>query len=417
MRIIQAGLLLVAFVSLRSFLTRVKKQKVIGVREVIFISTLVTLSPLFHFLALVFPGKLETSVAGTNFGIVIQAIILALASFGIIAKGVMFGSPQSVGLPIVFLGIYVVWAAMNGFLLNQSWIGSLSLVPLILAIAFGNISLIEIELGLSLSLAIITSGAFLISLNREGLMDCRMDKCLIVTKTFNFVGSQNSFSISVALLGITLMYIQKDLRQRIYIFIIALYLTILGGSRSAVYTLIIIGTLLALAKVLKSRVLILLIMRVTLVISLGGSLIPIYMTFTDDAFTSRGILWRKAKEQIRENWILGNGQSFWTRQYSFGGFVANYGTHNIWLDNLVAFGFVGLVLFLTTLISIKIDRESSELYVLLSAIFILGSTESSFQFWKLSGGIPYFLVLLLIHKISVQNLISSKKSLKEQKYI
>ena len=150
MRIIQAGLLLVAFVSLRSFLTRVKKQKVIGVREVIFISTLVTLSPLFHFLALVFPGKLETSVAGTNFGIVIQAIILALASFGIIAKGVMFGSPQSVGLPIVFLGIYVVWAAMNGFLLNQSWIGSLSLVPLILAIAFGNISLIEIELGLKI---------------------------------------------------------------------------------------------------------------------------------------------------------------------------------------------------------------------------------------------------------------------------
>jgi O-antigen ligase len=149
--------------------------------------------------------------------------------------------------------------------------------------------------------------------------------------------------------------------------------------------------------------------KITFIVSLGLSLLPLLMTFSDDAFTSRGVLWRSAKQLINDSPIIGNGQSYWTHQFSSQGFVANYGTHNIWLDNLVAFGFVGLSLFMFTLLSIRRRRVNSELYVLLATVFILGTTESSFQLWKLSGGMPFFLLILLFSKEAKSLIQASNK--------
>lgn len=408
MRIIQGGLLLAVFMSVGLLHFYKRDFDSFGARSVIFISALTSLSPMFHYISVVFPGKLESSIVGTNLGVVIQAVILGISSVLVVLKEINFGKLQPVGLPIVFLGIYVIWAAINGVLLNQSWFGALSLMPIILAIALGKFSTKEIELGLWLSLTIISLGAFFISLSSDGLTECRFDKCLVFSKTFDFAGSQNGFSISVALLGIALMYIQKSFRLRLLVFCIFLYLTLLGGSRSAVSTLLIIGTVLIFSKVLISRIQVWILMKITFVISLGISLLPVYVTFSDEAFTSRGVLWRNAKEQIKESLISGNGQSFWTHQFSSGGFVANYGTHNIWLDNLVAFGVVGLALFLLTVFSISRNRERLELNALLSAVFILGSTESTFQFWKLSGGIPFFLMIILFSNESFRDGILHK---------
>ena len=410
MRIIQGGLLLAVFISVGLLLLHKRDFGSFEARSVIFISALTSLSPVFYFLSVIFPGKLESSLAGTNLGVVIQAVIMGISSLLVVLKELGFGKIQSVGLPIVFLGIYVIWAAITGVLLDQSWFGAISLMPILLAIAIGKFSTKEIEIGLWLSLATITLGAFFISLSRDGLTDCRFDKCLVFSKTFDFGGSQNGFSISVALLGMALMHIQKSFRLRLVVFCIFLYLALLGGSRSAVYTLLIIGTILIFSNFLRSRVQIWILMKITFVISIGISLLPVFVTFSDDAFTSRGVLWRNAKEQIKERLLSGNGQSFWTHQFSSGGFVANYGTHNIWLDNLVAFGIVGLVLFLLTIISLSRNRERLELNALLSAVFILGSTESTFQFWKLSGGIPFFLIIILFSAESFRDVMIHKKS-------
>lgn len=370
----------------------------ISIRSVIFVCILTSSSPLLQFLAVIFPGKLEASIAGTNLGVVIQALTLSFVSILVVINGLRSVDLQFAELSIIFLGTYVVWAAINGVLLNQSWIGALSLVPLVLAIAFGNFSMYDIELGLAWSLAIISAGAFIITTFFNGLTPCREDKCLVFEYTFDFSGSQNGFSISVALLGIALVFIQKSFRIRIYVLLLVIYLTLLGGSRTAVYTVVIIGLVQLFSTISQSNRLKRALHKITFIGSFGLSLSPLYMTFSDDAFTSRGVLWRSAKQLIQESPIIGNGQSYWTHQFSTRGFVANYGTHNIWLDNLVAFGFVGLSLFVLTLLSIRRRREKSELYVLLAAVFILGTTESSFQLWKLSGGIPFFLLVLLFSK-------------------
>ena len=56
-----------------------------------------------------------------------------------------------------------------------------------------------------------------------------------------------------------------------------------------------------------------------------------------------------------------------------------------------------------TVFSISRNRERLELNALLSAVFILGSTESTFQFWKLSGGIPFFLIIILFSNESFRD--------------
>jgi hypothetical protein len=397
-RLIQIGLLILVIFSMRFLLKSYDKSFFISIRSVIMVFVLTSTSPLFYFLAVIFPGKLEASLAGTNLGVVIQALILTFASILVVINGLRTGNLQVVELSIIFLGTYVAWAAINGALLNQSWIGALSLVPLVLATAFGNFSMHDIELGLAWSLAIISSGALVIATFFDGLTQCRADKCLVFEYTFNFGGSQNGFSISVALLGIALVFVQRSFRRRLYVLCLVIPLAILGGSRTAVYTLVGIGLVQLFSTISQNYGLIRILHKITFIGSLGLSLLPLFMNFSDDAFTSRGVLWRSAKQLINDSPIIGNGQSYWTHQFSSQGFVANYGTHNIWLDNLVAFGFVGLSLFIFTLLSIRRRRVNSERYVLLATVFILGTTESSFQLWKLSGGMPFFLLILLFSK-------------------
>ena len=398
MRLIQIGLSILVIFSMRFLLDSLNKSFVVSTRSVILVCVLTSTSPLFYFLAVIFPGKLEAPLAGTNLGVVIQALILSFASILVVIKGLRAGNLQVVELSIIFLGTYVAWAVISGLLLNQSWIGALSLVPLVLAVAFGNFSMYDIELGLAWSLAIISAGALVIATFFDGLTPCRADKCLVFEYTFNFGGSQNGFSISVALLGIALAFIQKNFRRRIYVLCLVIFLAILGGSRTAVYTVIIIGLVLLFSTIFQNYALNRILHKITFVGSLGLSLLPLFMTFSDDAFTSRGVLWRNAKQLINDSPIIGNGQSYWTHQFSSQGFVANYGTHNIWLDNLVSFGFVGLSLFMLTLLSIRRKIVNSDLYLLLATVFILGSTESSFQLWKLSGGMPFFLLILMFSK-------------------
>lgn len=404
MRLIQIGLSILVIFSMRFLLNSLNKTFFVSIRSVIFVCVLTLTSPLFYFLSVIFPGKLEAPLAGTNLGAVIQALILSFVSILVIMKGLREENLQVVELSIMFLGIYVAWAAINGLLLNQSWLGALSLVPLVLAVAFGNFSMYDMELGLAWSLAIISAGSLVIITFFDGLTTCRADKCLVFEYTFNFGGRQNGFSISVALLGIALAFIQKNFRRRLYVLCLVIFLTILGGSRTAVYTVMIIGLVQLFSIIFQNYALNRILHKIIFIFSLGLSLLPLFMTFSDDAFTNRGVLWRSARQLINNSPVIGNGQSYWTHQFSSQGFVANYGTHNIWLDNLVSFGFVGLSLFILTLLSIRKERVKSELYLLLATVFILGTTESSFQLWKLSGGMPFFLLIIMFSK-KTKNLI------------
>jgi hypothetical protein len=368
--------------------------------SICFIVLLTALGPCFLYLSIFLPGRLDADVAGTNLGVVIQAGLLGITAFMVVLRKIISSQPNFIDSATVFFGVYVIWAGVNGFLLQQSWVGALSLTPLIVAIAFGSFTFEEIELGLWWSFTLISLGAAVVVIGFDGLGQCRADKCMIINKTLNFSGSQNSFSISIALLGLVLIYLQKSHLMRFQLLTIIGFLSILGGSRSAIYTLITVGIFLILPfwdnksfvkRFLNSWV---------LVLSVVLSLFPVYSNVRDDAFTTRGILWRNAKTLISNNPIIGNGQSYWTHQFSSGGFVANYGTHNIWLDNLVAFGLVGFILFLCILASMLIRQNNSELKLLLAAIFILGTTESSFQLWKLSGGVPFFILVMLLSRFS-----------------
>jgi len=394
MRLVQIGLLTCLIFSLKILLTSLTRAFFVSLRSVILICVLTSISPFLYFVSVIFPGQLENPLAGTNFGAVIQALTLSFASVLVAIRGLRTRKHQVVELPIICLGTYVAWAAINGFLLDQSWIGALSLLPLVLAIAFGDLSRHDIDLGLAWSLAIISTGGLVIATLFDGLIPCRADKCLVIGYTFDFRGSQNGFSISVALFGIALTFVQKSFKTRLYVLCVVIFLTILGGSRAAVYTVLIIGILQLLSISFRNYAINRMLHKITFMLSLGISVLPLFMDFSDDAFTSRGVLWRNAKQLIIDSPIIGNGQSYWTHQFSSQGFVANYGTHNIWLDNLVSFGLVGLSLLIILLFSIMRKGVETELYLLLAAMFILGTIESTFQMWKLSGGMPFFLLIL-----------------------
>jgi len=205
------------------------------------------------------------------------------------------------------------------------------------------------------------------------------------------------------LIGVILMYLQKQQKIRFLIFLTTLFLSMSGGSRSAVYTLICLGSVILLTPAFKTLQIERIVHGLAFYGALLVSLFPFYSNNNDSAFTSRGVLWRNAKSAIQRSPIIGNGQSYWTHQFSQGGFVANYGTHNIWMDNLVAFGAVGAAIFVIIIFGIYKTCEESEFKVLLSVVFILGASESSFQLWKLSGGVPFFLVLVILCEIPKLN--------------
>lgn len=374
----------------------------------IFVLLLTSVGPLLQCLSVIAPGVLNRTVAGTNIGAVFQALVLALASFIVFTTKIKDSKSNALSMPIVFLGIYVFWAITNSLLLNQSWFGALSLAPLIVAISIGNFNEKEIELGLWLSISIIALATTFTIAGYRVLMPCRPDKCMIIKETLDFNGTQNGFSISIALIGLILMYLTKVMRLRIALFVTIAFFVILGGSRSAFFTFLFIGLGLLISlrstesKISKALPLIISILAVTL------SLYPIFANFSDQSLTLRGVLWRNAKIAILNNPIIGNGPSYWTHQFSTGGFTANYGTHNIWLDNLVAFGFIGLILFVIITGSLYTSAHNSDLSILISTIFTLGAIESSFQIWKLSGGVPFFIIIILLHKIIARTIKSEK---------
>lgn len=123
---------------------------------------------------------------------------------------------------------------------------------------------------------------------------------------------------------------------------------------------------------------------------------PLWGTYTEKAFTERGYLWLYAKSLIHDVGFVGYGTSFWTRLGESKGFVSNYGIHNLWLDVLIALGFLGLSLFICVLAFFYLNNNSTLYKTLVVSLIFSGMTESTFILWKLYPISIVFIVLSVV---------------------
>jgi O-antigen ligase len=257
-----------------------------------------------------------------------------------------------------------------------------------------------LELSTLTALTIVVFTLSILMTRFDLVQNCRFDKCGFRAETLALGGTQNSFSIVIAGLSIVALLFTKRLNFFIIFSSFSLYLTSLGGSRTALIAQALCTTFLMFFKKehlsLLKKISFIAIFLIVLLISA----LPVFLTFDRSFITGRGRLWEYAKESLGSNLILGNGPSFWTSLFSEAGFYANYGTHNIWLDSLVSFGLVGTFLFLLLILDIFKTSIFSPYGVLVLYVLLIGTTESSFQVWKFTHGTVLLFLFLFSLRVS-----------------
>ncbi|WP_299576193.1 O-antigen ligase family protein [uncultured Williamsia sp.] len=220
-----------------------------------------------------------------------------------------------------------------------------------------------------------------------GVGNCRTDKCGTagVALTSAFAGNGNILGLSVALL-LPFALVNRRWPQAVSLVVAVLAIGELAGSRTAMIGVVIVVAMTVGLRVTPSR-------RAVLTLGLVGSLmlslLPVLLSYGDEAFSFRGTLWNQAKELIARNLVLGEGPAAWERLGANSVYDANYSPHNGWLDMTVSVGVAGVVVIVIAL-ALKVflvhGEERSTLIVFLCGLLGISTLESLMT--------PYFLGIL-----------------------
>jgi hypothetical protein len=123
---------------------------------------------------------------------------------------------------------------------------------------------------------------------------------------------------------------------------------------------------------------------------------PLWGKFTEKAFTERGYLWIFARSEFHDVGLIGFGPSYWTHLGTSMGFPSNYGTHNMWMDVIIGFGYFGLIIFIWILSSLKKNLKEVSVFLIFVSLIFSGMNESTFILWKLYPNSILLLTLLMI---------------------
>lgn len=228
-------------------------------------------------------------------------------------------------------------------------------------------------------------------------LPCNLGKCGFTGELFiGSMDSENQLAITLAMaLPFALLGLHGLARSSVAA--ACAVLIVLSGSRSSQIALVGLLVLWLVARGERPAARVLLGV-VTAAMALVALLLPLAVR-NPDAFTGRGGLWQLALKMVGSSPWIGLGQDAWGAQAAVGnvGSNAGYSPHNLWLDALVAGGWIstGLVV-VAILLRFRGLRERSVWLTLPLAVAMLeGFTERSFAYYDLSSTTAYFLPALI----------------------
>ncbi|MGZ8176976.1 hypothetical protein ACXVUM_03530 [Williamsia sp. SKLECPSW1] len=225
---------------------------------------------------------------------------------------------------------------------------------------------------------------------------CRTDKCGSAGEalTSAFAGNGNVLGLAVALL-LPFALVGRRWPHVIALLVAVVALGELAGSRTA---LIGVGIVTLMTVALRTSSAHRAIHLIGLLASLGLSLLPVLLSYGDEAFSFRGTLWNEAKLLIGRHLVLGAGPAFWERLGTTSVYDANYSPHNAWLDTTLSVGVAGVIVIVGAMALKAFLLEGEERSVFIVAVCgLLGiSTLESLMTPYFLGILPCVPVLLLM---------------------
>ncbi len=358
-----------------------------------FLIFLLVLSPMLEIFASIDPRLINGTLFGTSLANAISTLMCITLGFLCFASNLSSGKSIRIPSSFVLITLFLSFSAISGAVLNQSFIGSLSALAIILfatTINFETLNLVRVVWFSKVSLFFVF--LIVLSINPSILVDCRLDKCLVFSQSIDNRYGGNSLGLTIALISILSLFFISGFLRLILTIIIDITILLIPGSRTALAGYLFIATCFIFMYLAKSAKMRKYFGYILIVFAFIVSMFPIYGSYQETSFTRRGVLWKVALRLISEHGIIGYGPSFWSYQKGSGGFDANYGTHNIWLDYLVGFGVLGaLLLFMTILLILRNSNREAGI-LLASALLVLGTTESILLLWRPTIGIGFFTV-------------------------
>lgn len=359
----------------------------------LFLILLLVSTPILEIFASINPNIISNSLFGTSLANAFSTLLCMAIGFFCFAMNLVSRNATRIPTSFVLMTLFLLFAAISGVVLNQSFIGSLSALAIMFfatSLNLESFSLMRVVLISKLSL--FTSFLVVLSINPNILVDCRLDKCLVFSQSIDNRYGGNSLGLTIALISILSLFFIQSIWRLLLTIVIDTIVLFIPGSRTAIVGYLFVSTCFIILYTTRSPKMRRYFAYTLMLIAFIISLFPIFGSYGESSFTRRGILWKVALRLVSEQSVIGYGPSFWSYQKGSGGFDANYGTHNIWLDYLVGFGIVGtFLLFLTVLLILR--NSNREVGILLtSTLLVMGTTESILLLWRPTIAIGFFTV-------------------------
>ena len=380
-----------------------KNQKIIfsqNKQTIFFISIFLSVPTFFSVISIALP-KLNQQVIGTNLGSVVSLFVV-VSSFillYIFNTRKVFEINLQLFFPILTL---TTFAVISGIILGQSWLAPLGILIIQLLALTNQLTKSEIWISGLYSLLSISTELLVLSIFFPIFENCRSDKCFVFPQVFSTSIGGNGLGLDLFSLIILVIFLSEMSLFDKWIFIISSGLLLLNASsRTGLFSFLFVVHLFAFKNLyIKFRLLPLLFWMIV-----AYTLFPIWGTYSEKSFTERGYLWIYAKSLAGEAGITGLGTSYWTRLGTSHGFPSNYGTHNIWLDTLIAFGVIGLILFVWILVNFGLKCPDHQLKLLFLSALFTGMNESTLIIWKMYPNSILLILMLMNWNLKEKNMV------------
>lgn len=313
------------------------------------------------------------------------------------------GARTTVGIGAMTVALLVLATTVAATFTDQSWQHGILALQLALAVGLAGVrrwqAVIDGIVGSVLAM-VVSAAAYGVIFPAAFRTDCHDNfaKCELLGGFVSVGGGSgsNAFGITLAMLGGVLVYVFPRLRGALAGVAIGVAILATGARLATVCAAAVFALAWFSAHMGWARRL--------LPLGAGGfgllSIITAAWPFPENAFTDRAVLWERARVMIADHPFFGHGLSYWARDaITQTNPSDSYAPHNLWLDPLVAVGFMGTaVLVVALVISFHHadPRARAIAWVLLAGILCMGTFESTVMPFRI-GPIPAcFPVLLLL---------------------
>lgn len=307
-----------------------------------------------------------------------------------------------VGVTAVGIAAVTVAAAVVAAFTGQSWAWGLLAVSSIVSVGLSardRVPAVLAGVGASvagLSLLLAAWGLLIPGLAFRDDCGANEAKCSLLGGfvSIGMWGGSNAFGITLAMImGIAVWRAGRLGGALIAIGAVAVVLA--SGARLATACAVVIVAFAMLAQTRYARPV---VWSATGLAALGSTVIAA-TPFPPDSFTERAALWDRARAMIAERPLFGHGLSHWVRDAVTQPHPPrSYSPHNIWLDLLVAVGFVGtgaIVIAVVAGLVLAVRAHRIPVLLLTTGILTVGAFEATMMAYR-PGPIPGGMLVLVL---------------------